>query len=102
MSLDAAGRKLYWAESDWDVETETYTGRIQRSNLDGSDVELLAAVLDVWGLEVTGSKLYWTEWDTETGTSKIRRANLDGSDVELLFTDWDLQIQALAVDLGGS
>ena len=33
-------------------------------------------------LDVTGRKMYWTDWGTDT----IRRANLDGSGVEDLVT----------------
>ena len=60
------------------------TQKIQRSDLDGSNVEdLITSGLHtpVWlALDVSGGKMYWTDW----GTDRIRRADLDGSNVENL------------------
>ncbi len=70
--------KMYWADSVAD--------KIQRANLDGSNVEDLVTTglsdSDGIALDVAGGKMYWT--DTET--DKIQRANLDGSNVEDLVT----------------
>ena len=62
--------KMYWPDS--------VTDKIQRANLDGSNVEdLVTAGLsdpDGIALDVAGGKIYWTD----TLTDKIQRANLDG------------------------
>ncbi len=74
--------KLYWSDQG--------TGKIQRSNLDGTDVQDLVTGLGMSngiGLFVdTGSgKLYWT--DQASGV--IHRANLDGGGVEDVVTGLD-------------
>ena len=69
---------MYW--------TNAWEDKIQRANLDGSDVEELVTqgfLGDPLGiaLDVVGCKMYWTE----RFYRPIRRANLDGSDVEELL-----------------
>ena len=68
--------QMYW----------TSAGRIQRANLDGSNIEDLVTGLD-WArdlaLDVAGGKMYWTN------TGRIQRANLDGSNIEDLVTGLD-------------
>ena len=85
--------KLYW--TDWG------TTKIQRSNLDGSDVEdLVTTGLGAprgLTLDVSGGKLYWTDF----GTAKIQRSNLDGSDVEDLVTTGLSRPDGLALDVSG-
>ena len=82
IALDTAGGKMYW--TDWDDTTD----RIQRANLDGSNVEtLIPTGSGLWApigiaLDVAGGKMYWT--DTEP--DRIHRANLDGSNVETLIS----------------
>ena len=69
--------KMYWTDYD--------AGKIQRANLNGSNVEDLVTGLGVPGgitVDTTSSKMYWT--DSHTG--KIQRANLNGSNVEDLVT----------------
>ena len=70
--------KIYWADS--------VTDKIQRANLDGTNVEDLVTTglsdSDGIALDVAGGKMYWT--DTET--DKIQRANLDGTNIEDLVT----------------
>ena len=62
------------------------TEKIQRANLDGSNVEDLVTqgLSSPRGiaLDVEGGKMYWTD----SGTDKIQRANLDGSNIEDLVT----------------
>ena len=68
--------------------TDSGTDKIQRANLDGSNVEDL--VTRTQGLEtpngialdVEAGKMYWTDGNT----NKIQRANLDGSNIEDLVT----------------
>ncbi|MDE2812499.1 MAG: hypothetical protein OXM01_05730, partial [Gemmatimonadota bacterium] len=73
----------------------------QRSNLDGSGVEDLVTtgLVGPYGLvlDVSGGKLYWTDF----GTDKIQRSNLDGSGVEdLVTTGLDFPVR-LALDVSG-
>ena len=76
--LDSGTSKIYWLDRG--------THRIQRANLDGSNVEnLITTGLSApreLALDVAAGKMYWTD----DGTDKIQRANLDGSQVEDLVT----------------
>ena len=85
--------KLYW--------TDAGTDKIQRSNLDGSDVEdLVITGLDSprgIALDVAGGKMYWTD----EGTDKIQRSNLDGSGVEDLVTSGLDSPFGIALDVAG-
>jgi hypothetical protein len=78
--LDLAGGKIYWAENGSD--------RIQRANLDGTELTTLVTGLfggnNVVALDLVGGKMYWTENDN--GGGDIRRANLDGTGQETLVT----------------
>ena len=85
--------RMYW--------TDAGTDKIQRANLDGSQIEdLVTTGLDApsgLALDVAGGKMYWID----AGTDKIQRANLDGSQVENLVTT-ELVLptpRALALDL---
>lgn len=80
---------LYW--------TDARTRKIQRANLDGSQVEDVLTGLSVpcyLALDVRAGKLYWTD----RGTGKIQRANLDGSQVEDVLTGLDGPV-GLALDV---
>ncbi len=70
--------KMYW--------TDTGTDKIQRANLDGSNIEDLVntELNSPWGIAVDlpGGKMYWTDSDAD----RIQRANLDGSNIETLLT----------------
>ena len=64
---------MYW--------TDYGTDKIQRANLDGSNVQDLVTGLNTpYGivLDVAGGKMYWTDVNAD----KIQRANLDGSNVQ--------------------
>ena len=94
--------KLYWVEAG--IRSDTNTGKIQRVNLDGSQVEDVLTGLDDPGglaLDVAAGKLYWTDAGirSEAGTGKIQRANLDGSQVEDVLTGL-LSPGGLALDVG--
>ncbi len=84
-------RFIYWVDS--------YTAKIQRANLDGSDIEdLVTEGLDNpedIALDVLAGKMYWAD----SGTKKIQRANLDGSDIEDLVTKGLESPQDIALDL---
>ena len=86
------GWKLYW--------TEQAKGKVQRSNLDGSQVEAVTTGLYrpyALALDVAGGKMYWTN----LGTAKIQRSNLDGSGVEDLVTTGLEWPEGLALDVAG-
>ena len=84
--------KMYWADS--------VTDKIQRANLDGSNIEDLVTTglsdSDGIALDIAGGKMYWT--DTET--DKIQRANLDGSNIEDLVTRLE-RPPIIALDIAG-
>ena len=77
-SASNATGKIYWIDEG--------TDKIQRANLDGSNVEDLVTAADGLlspkrlALDTLNGKMYWTD----TGTDDIHRANLDGSNVEAL------------------
>jgi sugar lactone lactonase YvrE len=69
----AAAGKMYW--------THPGANKIQRANLDGTQVQDLVSGLlapDWIALDAVGGRMYWTE----EGTGKIQRANPDGTDVQ--------------------
>ena len=81
---DSAFSHIYWRDSG--------TGKIQRANLDGSNIEDLVTIegSSVYGphglaLDVNRGKIYWTTNATYY-RDKIQRANLDGSNIETIFT----------------
>ena len=79
--------RIYWTE--W-----SFGARIQRANLDGSNIETLVTGLNTprsIALDVAEGKMYWTDYDLfgEGDTGKIQRANLDGSNIETLVTGSD-------------
>ena len=86
--------ELYW--------TDAGTDKIQRANLDGSNIEDLVTRADGLDgpvglvLDVANGKMYWTEWEED----KIRRANLDGSNIEDLITSGRAPVW-LALDVPG-
>ena len=87
--------RMYW--------TDKGTGKIQRANLDGSNVEDLVTrtqgLTEPHGitLDVAGGKMYWTD----KGTGKIQRANLDGSNIEDLVTQGLREPLSIALDMAG-
>ena len=84
--------KMYWTDSG--------TDKIQRANLDGSNVEdlITTGVTGLIGiaLDVGRGKMYWTDYRTY----KIQRANLDGSNVEDLITTGVSSPFGIALDVG--
>ena len=82
---------IFWIDNSQD--------KIQRVNLDGSNIEDLIIQGLEWpssiALDVASGKMYWTD----SGTNKIQRANLDGSNVEDLITQGLLGPTGLALDV---
>ena len=93
LPLNTTAQKMYWTDED--------TGKIQRANLDGSNIEDLVTTEletpEAIALDVAGGKMYWTD----KGTTKIQRANLDGSNIEDLVTTTDglVEMESIALDV---
>ncbi|KAA3597867.1 MAG: T9SS C-terminal target domain-containing protein [Calditrichaeota bacterium] len=87
-------QKIYW--------TDTNSDKIQRADLDGSNVEDLVSTglmsPEGLALDLNSSKMYWVDF----GTNKIQRANLDGSNVEDLISTGLVDPFDLALDLNNS
>ena len=84
--------RIYWTN-------EGSRDRIQRADIDGSNVQDLVATglrnpIDI-ALDLTDAKMYWPDH----GTDKIQRADLDGSNVEDLITTGLRYPVGLALDL---
>ncbi len=85
---------MYW--------TTIRTDKIQRANLDGSNVQDLVNLDTLGGiaflagiaLDVDGDKMYWID----NGTNKIQCANLDGSNIQDLITQLDNPVD-IALDV---
>ena len=78
IALDRVAGKIYFVDGDG--------GRIQRANLDGSNLEHLVTGLGSYDpvaldLDLAGGKIYFTR-GSFGGPIKIQRANLNGSNVE--------------------
>ena len=95
ITVDTAGGKIYWTIA------VPGASRIQRANLDGSQVEDLVTtgLISPVGITVdtAASKMYWTD----SGATGIYRANLDGSNVEALITRLHVNPWGIAVDAAG-
>ena len=90
--------KMYW------VDASRVGAKIQRANLDGSQIEtLLAAGLRApraLAIDVAGGKMYWI--DAVIGGPKIQRANLDGSQAEAFVVSGLDSPESLVLDLAKS
>jgi len=76
IDLNSQEAKMYWSDGG--------TNKIQRSNLDGSNIEdIIIGTSNVQGiaLDLQSDKLYFVD----TGTNKVHRANLDGTNQEDLI-----------------
>ena len=85
--------KMYW--------TDTGRSDIGRTNLDGSQIEILVTrslnIPRAIALDLARGKMYWMD----PGTIRIQRANLDGSQVEDLVVIGLDYPDGLALDLTG-
>lgn len=84
-------QKMYWTVPGSFGAPGTGDGKIQRANLDGSDIEdLLTGLISPQGIaiDLASEKIYWTEGvgDAVNDDRKIRRANLDGTALEDVVT----------------
>ena len=100
ITLDPEGGKMYWTDSVLVEFGQSGRDKIQRANLDGSQVEDLVTTglrsPNGIALDVNRGKMYWTD----SGTDKIQRANLDGSGVEDLVTTGLTAPNGIALDPG--
>lgn len=92
----AVAQKIYWS----DLINE----KIQRANLDGSEIEDVVATGErpcFLALDLAAEKIYWSACIIVQGTElqEIRRANLDGTDTEDLITEDVFFIGGIALDL---
>ena len=99
IALDIAGGKMYWtSQRGLDRATNTFTGKIQCADLDGSNVtDLVTGVAPLrYGiaLDVAGGKMYWPTW------TNIQCADLDGSNVRTLVTGV-ANLTDIALDVAG-
>ncbi|MCH8293179.1 choice-of-anchor D domain-containing protein, partial [Candidatus Poribacteria bacterium] len=83
----AKAQKIYWMDAG--------TGKIQRADLDGRNVEeVITGVSSPTGMAIDGDrqKIYWTE------PGRIQRAELDGSHVKTVRIIPTINIYDIAVD----
>ena len=98
IALDVAGGKMYWTDSGTGGPDAPQDDKIQRANLDGSNIETLLTYENFLrvprgiALDVAGGKMYWTDISRD----RIRRANLDGSEAEDILNTRTFGEQALA------
>ena len=102
IAVDVAGGKMYWTDiGELGAGARFGKERIQRANLDGSNVQTLVTRTQglVWpediSLAVAGGKMYWTD----RGADRIQRANLDGSNIETLVSRELENPSGIAVDV---
>ena len=74
---------LYWVAKN---ERGDY---IDEVGLDGSNQQTLIGALDINGLAVSGSHMYWTERGASADAGVIMEAGLDGSNPQTLVTGQD-------------
>ena len=91
LTLDVSAGKMYWTNTSFYPRPWPGLDKIQRANLDGTNVEDLVTTGLILAtgiaLDVSAGKMYWT--DTGPGRNNIQRANLDGSNIEDLITTSD-------------
>ena len=82
IDIDHVHGKVYWSTSD-----TRFVGRILRSDLDGSHVQIVVRggmeefKPNAIALDVAGGKIYWTDYVIDV----VSRSNLDGTGVEILW-----------------
>ena len=75
LAVDESEGKIYW--------TSAFPARIQRANLDGTDIETIHSEKHSYtGLDIHGSYLYWTQVSQRP---KIKRSALGGAQIETLI-----------------
>ena len=94
LAVDVADGKVYWTQ-----KTSDRTGKVQRANLDGTDVQLVKDLTSVPHgivLDTASSKIYLTNsWD------KVQRMNLDGTNFQPNLITSLSSPKDIAVDVAG-
>ena len=88
-----SSRYVYWTDWAWAGGTP----KIQRANLDGTNVQdLVTGIGHPKGLalDVSAGKMYWTDKSTNihekpNARNRVLRANLDGTNIETLVITWN-------------
>ena len=65
---------MYWTDS----------GRIHRSKLDGTVIEVVGSMRDSYVLTIHDDKIYWTAWSFWSDDGAVERSSLDGTNPERL------------------
>ena len=89
MSIDCSGKKVYWADE--------LNGSIQRSDLDGNNVENVVVGLsgpEFLALDNVNKKVYWTN----VSSGSVQSANFDGSGLVTLYTGLGV-LEGIALDV---
>lgn len=88
LAIDSVKKKLYWTTAYCSdnscLSPATYLGDILRSDLDGSNIEVVVAAVgrpSSIQVDPIGKKIYWTDYVNDV----VRRSNLDGTQVDDLF-----------------
>jgi sugar lactone lactonase YvrE len=98
IALDPDAGKMYVTI----ISDYSYSGMIERYNLDGSGWERLIfdlAYPQGIALDLGARKMYWTNTDYNFGTAKIQRADLDGSNIEDVVSVGLVDVYGVALDL---
>ncbi len=98
LALDLLNEKIYF--SNWSAAPGSY-GRLQRANLDGSDVEDVRPEIRNGPIGIAvdpiGGKVYYTKNPEAAGVGRVMRADLDGANPETVLSEVDPD--SLALDL---
>ena len=99
LTLDVAGGKMYWTNNSFFPWGGPGLDKIQRANLDGTNVEDLITTGLVVAIDIEvdapAGKMYWTD----AGLDKIQRSNLDGTNVEDVVTTGLIAPDGLALGI---
>lgn len=94
VTLDPENDFMYWTE--WPTVLE---GRINRSDLDGNETELLVEQIGrpvCLTLDLKGGKMYWG------GNTNFKRANVDGSEIETFHVPINFSSQVTDIQIAPS
>ncbi len=86
LSVDTANGKLYW------VTSSSGNGSVQRSNLDGTEIEILIQHPDITGVasgitvDASGNRIFWSD----RSNNRLWTAGLDGTGLMQLDVGMDL------------
>ena len=76
ITIDFDSSRLFWVTRD--------TNKVQSSNLDGTDVQLvvqLSSGTEPWGIAITDDRLFWGNW----GSESLQSSDKTGQDIETTY-----------------